>query len=234
MNRLQTEIHRLYPPAPLADNADSAVRHVVLQAQCPPGWPALRTVWEGVQTEWGWPAPGIAVNGRDAYQLWFSFAQPLPLAQARGLVRHLIARFLPDADPRRLRVLTETANTDAPLATPPQAQPSGNWSAFVSPDLAAVFGDEPVLDIPPGDEAQAELLARLRSVPADAVADALRHLAPAESAAQAAAASASPEPAWQSPRDFLMRVMNDPATPLALRIEAAKALLGHEGAAPSA
>ena len=42
----------------------------------------------------------------------------------------------------------------------PQLQAeTGRWSAFVAPDLAAVFGDEPVLDIPPGDEAQAELLA---------------------------------------------------------------------------
>lgn len=223
MNRLQTEIHRLYPPAPLAGQATDAVRHAVLQAQCPPGWPALRKVWEGVQAELGWPAPGIAVNGRDAYQLWFSFAQPLALAQAHALVQHLIARFLPDADPRRLRVLPDT---DAPLATPPQAQPSGNWSAFVSPDLAAVFGDEPVLDIPPGDEAQAELLARLRSVPADAVTDALGHLAPAAPTAQATTPTATAETTWQSPREFLMRVMNDPATPLALRIEAAKALLG--------
>ena len=231
MNRLQSEIHRLYPPAPLADSADGATRHVVLQAQCPPGWPALRTVWEGVQAQLGWPAPGIAVNGRDAYQLWFSLAQPMPLAQAQALVRYLIARFLPDADPRRLRVLPDT---DAPLATPPQAQPSGNWSAFVSPDLAAVFGDEPVLDIPPGDDAQAELLARLRSVPADAVADALQHLRPAASTARATAPNASQEATWQSPREFLMRVMNDPATPLALRIEAAKALLGHTAPPPGA
>jgi hypothetical protein len=119
---------------------------------------------------------------------------------------------LPDADTR--------------LPTPPQAQPSGNWSAFVSPDLAAVFGDEPVLDIPPGDEAQAELLARLRSVPAEAVADALQGLAPPPSPAPAPPAVGT-KTGWQTPRDFLMRVMNDPATPLALRIEAAKALLAH-------
>ena len=222
MNRMQSEIQRLYPPAPLANSADGDTRHAVLQAHCPPGWPGLRQVWEGVQAELGWPAPGIAVNGRDAYQLWFSFARPLPLAQAQALVRHLIARFLPDVDARRLRVLPDT---DAPLATPPQAQPSGNWSAFVSPDLAAVFGDEPVLDIPPGDEAQAELLARLRSVPAEAVADALQGLAPPPSPAPAPPAVGT-KTGWQTPRDFLMRVMNDPATPLALRIEAAKALLG--------
>lgn len=223
MNRLQTEIHRLYPPAPLTDSADGTVRHVVLQAHCPPGWPALRAVWEGVQADLGWPAPGIAVNGRDAYQLWFSFAQPLPLAQAKGLLRALLKRILPDADPRRLRVLPDA---DTPLPTPPQAQPTGNWSAFVSPDLAAVFGDEPVLDIPPGDEAQAELLARLRSVPAEAVADALQGLAPPPSPAPAPPAVGT-KTGWQTPRDFLMRVMNDPATPLALRIEAAKALLAH-------
>jgi len=232
MNRLQTETHRLYPPTPSGGQADGTTRHAVLQAHCPPGWPALRAVWEGVQADLGWPAPGIAVNGRDAYQLWFSFAQPLPLAQAQGLLRALLKRFLPDADPRRLRVLPDA---DTPLPTPPQAQPSGNWSAFVSPDLAAVFGDDPVLDIPPGDEAQAELLARLRSVPAEAVADALQGLAPAPSSPSPAPAppAVGTKTGWQTPRDFLMRVMNDPTAPLALRIEAAKALLGH-GSPPSA
>ena len=233
MTRLLNDIQRLYSPASLPDAPEGSTRHAVLQAQCPPGWPALRAVWEGVQTELGWPAPGIAVNGHDAYQLWFSFAQPLPLAQAQDLLRALVARFLPDADLRRLRVLPDPATLA--LATPPQAQPSGHWSAFVSPDLAAVFGDEPWLDIPPGDEAQAELLARLRSVPADAVADALQRLRPqAPTGLATAPAMPGAEAAWQSPRDFLMQVMNDPATPLALRIEAAKALLGHAGAAPLA
>ena len=44
-------------------------------------------------------------------------------------------------------------------------------------------------------------------------------------------------PAWRDPREFLLAVMNDPQAPLALRVDAAKALLatppGNAGDAPS-
>ena len=66
--------------------------------------------------------------------------------------------------------------------------------------------------------------AEVRSMPAEAVADALQGMAPPPSPAPALPALGS-KTEWQTPRDFLMHVMNDPATPLALRVEAARALL---------
>jgi hypothetical protein len=97
---------------------------------------------------------------------------------------------------------------------------TGRWSAFVAPDLAAVFGDDPSLDLPPGDEAQAEVLSRIQPIPA---ADWQRAIASADPAARPVS---QPTPTAQDdPRRFLLSVMNDATVDMALRVEAAKALL---------
>jgi hypothetical protein len=111
----------------------------------------------------------------------------------------------------------------------------------VAPNLATLFADEPWLDLPPGPDAQADLLSRLGSMkPAD-FKRALERLRPVDSPASAEAppalvgASGSdpsqihtpPAAAANSadPRRFLLEVMNDGTIELHLRIEAAKALL---------
>jgi hypothetical protein len=110
----------------------------------------------------GLPAPAIAINGHDGYQLWFSFAQPLPPARRQAWLQALCTRYLPELSPARLRLWPGAAPQ---LPVVPAEQPgSGLWSAFVAPDLAAVFGDEPGIDLPPGPEAQADLLARLKPI----------------------------------------------------------------------
>ncbi|OOG87875.1 hypothetical protein B0E41_03075, partial [Hydrogenophaga sp. A37] len=121
---------------------------------------------------------------------------------------------------------------------------TGRWSAFVAPDLPAVFGDDPSLDFQPGEDAQAELLSRLASITPDAWQAALARLQPAAVVA-APTPTAVPTPPlaastphhalngpYQDPRRFLMDVMNDPTVALAYRIEAAKALLVAAGTAP--
>ena len=71
---------------------------------------------------------------------------------------------------------------------------SGHWSAFILPHLAAMFADEPWLDMKPSPDAQADLLLRLKSLsPADWRRAQLQ-LEPAEAASTFAAAS-SPLPA---------------------------------------
>jgi len=110
----------------------------------------------------------------------------------------------------------------------PAEQPStGNWSAFIAPDLAPVFVDTPWLDIQPGAEGQADLLARLQSIKPAAF-EAIVQVPPPEPAAQPAATEAPAGAATDvDPRRFLQRVLNDETAPLALRVDAAKALLGH-------
>jgi len=104
---------------------------------------------------------------------------------------------------------------------------TGNWSAFVAADLAPVFVDTPWLDIPPNEEGQATLLRGLATIKPALFDEALERLAPVPSRIDAPRTLERPETADQDPRRFLLRVMNDDNVALALRIEAAKALLQH-------
>ena len=237
-------------------DADGSVRALVLELARPADWPLLSGVWRGVQTDLGWPAPAIAVSGIDGYQLWISLQQPVPVAQAQGLLAGLCARYLGEVAPQRLRLMPSAAQP-LPLATlPPNEVRSGQWSAFVAPDLAPVFADEPWIDLPPNPEGQAELLSRLKSIEPDAWAQGLAQLqlapahgslltgpqasafagepvrpAPATAAQSGEVPLQAPLGQHSDPRQFLLEVMNHPELPLALRIDAAKALLPWHSAA---
>ena len=244
-SRLSEEFQRLYqlPGAALPVDrtflklvgADGLVRTMVLGLSGPADWPALSAVWRGVQSDLALPAPAIAVNGVDAYELWFSLAEPVPLALAAGFLDGLRQRYLGDVKPARVQMRPslgiDGANQSTLRIPAPQGN-TGNWAAFVAPDLAAVFGDEPLLDLPPGEDAQAELLSRLaniRSAEFEAALARLQATAPdrtTEKAAPAIDAPAQPARAYEaSARQFLFEVMNDATVPIASRIEAAKGLL---------
>lgn len=230
MNRLQSELHRLYllsagdARGRLMDEAGQ-VRALVMELGRPADWEALSQVWRGVQLDLGLPAPAIAVSGSEGLQLWFSLLLPVDAARAAAFLAGLQSRYLADvAPPSRLRLSPSAAGPsfDAALV-PAQQLPTENWSAFVAPDLAPVFADTPWLDIEPGVEGQADLLARLQSIkPAafDAVLEDLRPAIPQPQAPVAKAAGADLDPAR-----FLQQVVNDETVALDLRIEAAKVLL---------
>jgi hypothetical protein len=221
MNRLQAQWRRLYlppEPAPVQDGGGERVRAMVLALARPAGWSEVAAVWQGVQADLALPAPGIAVSGGDACQLWFSLAQPVAAHEAQAFLDGLCRRYLAQLPPHALRSIL----APGPMLPPAQVAPE-RWSAFVAPDLAPLFADEPYLDHPPGEDAQAELLSRLQCTPADAFARACALLAPRE--AQAPAPTAAQPQDAADPRRFLLQVMQDPAVDLALRIEAAKALL---------
>ena len=247
MNKLHSELQRLYLPRPTAEAGGAtptglvgpggSVRALVMELTRTPDWEQLARVWQGVQAELDLPAPAIAVSGTDAMQLWFSLAEPVTAAQGHAFLQALRQRFLPDIDTRRLRLLP----APPPLghaALVPALQHSGNWSAFVAPDLAPVFGDQPWLDIAPNEEGQASLLRSVAVTPRAAFEAAVQALG----AAAAGVAGAAPAPvlasaqvspqglgqdACDDPVRFLRRVMDDDSVALALRIEAAKALLQH-------
>lgn len=252
MTRLQSEWQRLFLVDGGLINAQGQVRALVLGLARPGDWSALRQLWQGVQQDLGWPAPAIAVNGVDGYQLWLALAQAVPAAQAEALGRALVARYLSEARADRLGVWPH-ADAAAPSAwghapaVPPLLQAGGElWSAFVAPDLAPVFEDTPFLDFPPGEDGQAELLARLQAVSPGDWRRGLGILVPepdanAQPAASPAAAGwgqmghraglvdhglvmAIPA-AHRDPHRFLLDVMANEGVPLALRMDAAKALL---------
>lgn len=268
MTRLQQALQRLYLPQPgdaapgafqlLA--ADGSVRALVLELHGPADWAAASRVWQGVQADLAWPAPGIAVSGTDGYQLWFSLQQPVPAAQAAALLDALRLRYLADIPLRRLRWLPGPGGAAAawqPGAVPAPQADAEHWSAFVSQDLAPMFEDTPWLDMPPNPDGQAGLLAQLRSISPGDFQQALETCGlqppstgalqppPATPAAQPVSPAVAPaavlpgsrsdtrsdtrpdtrQDALQDPRQFLLSVMQDASAPLALRIEAARALL---------
>lgn len=261
MNRLQSEVHRLYVPQapggrdteaeePRLVDADGRVRAMVLELARPADWAALSAVWQGVQVDLALPAPAIAVSGRDGYQLWFSLLQPVPAAQAMVFLEALRARYLGEVKPQRVVLMPALDAASPPhlvhaRTVPAQQVASGHWSAFVAQDLAPVFADEPWLDMPPSPVGQSDLLSRLGSIPPADFQQALEQLRPAALPAQALPTPALAEPVGAgagsvtgptdhrpssagvalTPQRFLLDVMHDDSAALALRIEAAKALL---------
>jgi hypothetical protein len=238
MNRLQAELQRLFllqdgerpvshPGEPGLIGADGRVRALVLELGRPASWDVLAKMWQGVQADLELPAPAIAISGIDSYQLWFSLAQPLPAAQATAFLESLRRRYLPDVAPNRI-AMHPSVDASAPSRTrhvsvmPPIEAMAGRWSAFVTPDLAGLFADEPWLDLPPSPDAQADLLSRLQSTKADDLKRASERLAPVVTPVPA---RSEPAANGADPRRFLLDIMNDPAIELHLRIEAAKALL---------
>lgn len=239
MNRLDTEHQRLFS---VDDDTLAAglVRRMVLGIAGPADWPMLGTVWRGVQADLDLPAPAIAVNGVDAFELWFSLADPLPADTAASFLERLCSRYLTElaASRRRLSPSLEPGLSVEPAPVPQLHPETGGWSAFVAPDLAAVFGDEPSLDIPPGDDAQAELLSRIQPITRAEFQIAMARLTPEPSpflpeptgtvAPQGPAAGGTrhgPSKHYDDPRQFLFDAMNDTSLAMDLRIQAAKALL---------
>ncbi len=253
MTRLHAELRRLYlcpPQSPSAAGATSPAgdltRALVLDVGGPPSWPHLARVWQAVQDEWGLPAPAIAINGKDGHQLWFSLSAPVSRQHGHAWLKGLQQRWLADLDPRRVRLLTDSAANEGDLPVPRSTGPE-RWSTYVVPGLAPLFADDPWLDTEPNPDAQADLLARVasidlddfrrtRSEPAAPMApNGLDPLAPSPDTSPAPPPDA-PAPVTplhrvntptDDPRTFLRQVMNDAEAPLAVRVEAARVLLAH-------
>lgn len=209
-------------------------------------------LWALVQTELGLPAPAISVDGRSGWQIWFALAQPHPRDEVERVLQRLLEELLDDPG---AEVTVQALPAEAMAESPPVPRQVGpdRWSAFVAPDLVPVFADSPWLDCAPGEEGQAALLARLTPIEAPdwarLVAAASKPpepfaepdgaagptaVAPTPVAASSGVAvpSAVPSegaanPATGEARAFLLAVMKDPGVEMALRIEAARALLAH-------
>ncbi|MEO6277989.1 hypothetical protein [Roseateles sp.] len=229
MNRLQSELRRLYLLPAAADSRlisdRGEVRAMVLELARPADWDVLSQVWRGVQADLQLPAPAIAVSGTDGLQLWFSLQEPLSASRAAVFLMQLRARYLAGIAPARLQCMPSATEPSWQAAlVPAQQAATENWSAFVAPDLAPVFADTPWLDIPPSVEGQADLLTKLRPIKPAALDEAMRLLQPLD----APSSTARPHPGNTpdiDPRRFLQQVLNDETVELALRIDAAKALL---------
>jgi hypothetical protein len=210
MNRLQSELARLFLPRPQSGvdaglpttgliDPSGRVRAMVMELARPADWEALSRVWQGVQAELELPAPAIAVSGTDGLQLWFSLAEPVPAARAHAFLERLRQRFLADIKPVRVRLMPAPDATalrqDLHAARVPaqQSDGSGNWSTFLAQDLVPVFAETPWLDIPPNEEGQATLLRSIAVMtqPAfEAAFSMLGHAVPPQMSPEAAAPGA--------------------------------------------
>lgn len=249
MTSLQLELQRLYG---LQDDAGTGLgpddsdqvefqglaRAMVLELARPADWAALSAVWGGIQADLGLPAPAIAINGSDGYQLWLSLMEPVPAPKAGAFLDALRRHYLGDIAPGRVAMLPalDAASATLPLHARPvpalQAD-SGLWSAFVASDLVPMFADEPGLDMPPNPDGQAQLLEPLKNITPAEFELALQRLSSAAVPATPGRAS-SPKAqvaASLDPKRFLLDVMNNDSLDLVLRIEAAKALLPYFDAA---
>lgn len=247
MDRLQTELHRLYLPheaqpespdtaseAVSLIGADGRVRALVVELAQQAGWDSVAALWQGIQDDLDLPAPAIAVSGVDGFQVWFSLAEPVPIAQALDFLEGLRQRYLGAIALKHIRMKPQ-ANGSVPWQAqharlvPALQGESGRWSAFVAPGLAGMFADEPWLDLRPGPDAQATLLSRATCITPAEFRQAQDRLKPAGAPTALATGSVVAETKRveddQHPKGFLLAVMNDPATEMHLRIEAAKALL---------
>jgi hypothetical protein len=239
-------------PADLLD-AQGHTRALVLELAAPADWSRLKAVWQGVQADLGLPAPAIAVSGTDGLQLWFSALAPVPAADARRWLDALCRRYLPGLPPHRLRLYPRAepgaaAGDPATNAAPvPAMQADGaTWSAFVAPDLVPLFEETPWLDSEPSEEGQAALLERVgvmkagwfEAVVAGEATQAAQALAAGVATASLVAGSVAEAEGLMGARQeavaFLRRVVQDEAAPLALRVEAAKALLQAPGSVGAA
>ena len=235
MTKLQSEQQRLYLVADSANaagalwDAQGRTRAMVVEVAQQAGWDVVAALCHGIQNDLALPTPAIAVSGGAGFQVWLSLVAPVPVAQAHGFLAGVCQRFLSQVPARHLHLQPRLAPVGHAHRVPALQGESGRWSAFVAPGLATMFADEPWLDVPPGSDAQAQLLCRLESISMADFARVKRELGLTDTPAPPEAAGTAPVSTFSAtetdPRRFLLSVMNDPALEMALRIEAAKALL---------
>ncbi len=246
-DRLALELERLYGRFAGANTeiADTSITRVmVLEVARPADWALLAPVWHSFVNDWKLPPPAIAVNGVDGIQLWFSVSNPFSAQIGHQFLDGLVAHFLPDVSVNRIGCMPMLAaeTTDFQpgfLVIPRNLSGTDRWSAFITRDLAAVFGEEPWVDVPPQRDQQADMLSRLGSMTPDQFDYVLAKLSqshsvkiealsltPSTRQAPESTPSAELGPEGQiTPTEFLCAAMNNTSLPMSERIAAASALL---------
>ena len=209
MERLISELMRLYllPDSPAAQalaqrapegpcdpvglaSRDGLIRAIALPFRKAAGedvqhWERLCAVANGLQAEFGFPAPAVSVASAGGYVLWLSLEAPVPVAEARRFVAGL-ERLWPDT-------LPSPDTVGMPVELPPCLNgATGHWAAFIHSGMGASFADESGLDMAPPVAGQVAFLEGLHSIAADQFRAALDRLAPP---APAPVAPPAPAPA---------------------------------------
>ena len=186
MDKLLSELNRLYllpdspaaqgGPGPAADLVSRAglTRAIAIPFRKAPGedaqhWERLCTVANGLQADFGFPAPAVSVASTGGFVLWLSLAAPVSVADARRFVAGL-GRLWPDT-------LPPADTIGVPVELPPCANTAtGTWAAFIHPGMGASFADESGLDMAPPAAGQVAFLEGLDSIAPGQFSDALARL----------------------------------------------------------
>ena len=186
MEKLLYELTRLYllpdspaaqsGPGPVADlvSAAGVTRAIAIPFRKAPGedaqhWERLCTVANGLQADFGFPAPAVSVASTGGFMLWLSLAAPVPVADARRFVAGL-GRLWPDT-------LPPADTIGQPVELPPCPNTAtGTWAAFIHPGMGASFADESGLDMAPPAAGQVAFLEGLDSIAPGQFAQALARL----------------------------------------------------------
>lgn len=215
MARLSAELQRLYG---LPADAGAAARAVVVGFARAADWPQVAALCRGLAEDLDLPPPALAVDGQSGFQVWLSFADPLPDAAVQAFLAALQRDYLAE--------VAAVALVLGAAEPPPAEQPAGDrWSAFIDPELGGMFIAEPWLDCAPNPDQQAELLAGLAGIRRGEFERALLRLTAAAPAPGAPSVGGS----FADPKSFLLAVMNDPTATTEQRIAAATALLPYFG-----
>ena len=262
MSKLAEELQRLYGfPTPVSAinqaqsitsrdassaeprNGSSTGRLMILSVRNGGHWPAISALYQGVQTDWGLPAPALAISPKDGYQVWFSFAEAQLPSHLDGLLLALCDQYLADVAPATISIWPSLDTSLQPIPTvPAYHEPFGKWSAFIDPSMVEFFAEDMGLELSPMSDQQADFLSGLTPIASlelqrviAAMADAQRSSQnrmhstetseSGDTAGQPSGMASTTNERFTDPRLFLLAVMNDPAVGIRERIEAAKALL---------
>jgi hypothetical protein len=170
MEKLLAQLIRLYlmpgqapgqhPAATPLVSEDGLTRAIVIDFPRAAGdesghWAWLCEVANTLQEKLGFPAPAVSVTGADAFRLWLSLREPVPVADVRRFLSLLRSAWFPE--------LPLHASSAAEL--PPCLHgATGKWAAFIHPGMGASFAGEEGLDIAPPAAAQLAFLEALESI----------------------------------------------------------------------
>lgn len=220
-----------FPATEKIDPAGDTTRVMALVFARSQDWPAVESVLKMLTETLELPTPALSVDGKDGFCLWLSLASPTPTAQAEVFLRGLCRQALPELPAQRYRCYPGDLDSLAPV--PLLCQETGRWSAFIDPTLGSLFMAEAGLELGPNPDRQADWLGTLKSIPDDALQQAMTQLQPplatpgtSTSSGLADETATNPVmPKFNDPREFLLAVMNNETLDLACRVEAAKVLM---------
>lgn len=260
MNKLESELQRLYflpgqtwvnvksdtrNPLIKLITANGLLRCFVISVKKGCDWTQVNALYQGVQEDLDLPAPAISVCAEEGYQVWFSLAEPIALQAAQEFMKNLSHKYLAEIKVTKLKFRPGTVEqlTGIPVVPVKQIN-TERWSAYIDPSMGSMFIEETWLEMPPGLDKQASMLAGLKSMKAQ---DFERASSLLKSHPEKAAGSSVPQQPvtnhsgsleqcrneaglnmagnFSEPKSFLLAVMNEPSASAEQRIQAAIALL---------